>query len=132
MLQPEYVGVHIERHPLIDPARFSKWERLERCMAYVKRFVERCKDKVRGTRSSTTKSFTLTSEELHWSQCFLYRLAQADSFHEEFKSLKSDIKCILPENSALRKLSPFIDEEDLKRQCGRLEKAPIKDAAKIQ
>ncbi|XP_036322198.1 uncharacterized protein LOC118736217 [Rhagoletis pomonella] len=126
----EYIGAHIESQPLIDPTRFSKWERLERCMAYVKRFADKCKDKIRGLTSSEVGSESLTTEELYWSQCHLYRLAQADAYFEEFKLLKGDPGCNLPKHCVLRKLTPFVDENNLIRRCGRLENAPIKDAVK--
>ncbi|XP_036329731.1 uncharacterized protein LOC118741863 [Rhagoletis pomonella] len=126
----EYIGAHIESQPLIDPTRFSKRERLERCMAYVKRFADKCKDKIRGLTSSEVGSESLTTEELYWSQCHLYRLAQADAYFEEFKLLKGDPGCNLPKHCVLRKLTPFVDENNLIRRCGRLENAPIKDAVK--
>ncbi|XP_036322336.1 uncharacterized protein LOC118736350 [Rhagoletis pomonella] len=120
--RPQLVAVNIQNEPpLIDLTRFSKWERLFGCTAYVKRFVSR----LRGIPSEG--AFTI--EELAWSEAFLYRLAQAQDFPNEIKMLSQNPVCAMPKTSPLRKLSPFIDETMTLRMRGRLENANCIDNA---
>ncbi|XP_017475874.1 PREDICTED: uncharacterized protein LOC108366099 [Rhagoletis zephyria] len=129
--EAEHINVHTEFRPIIDPTRFSKWERLERSMAYVKHFIDKCKPEATRKKfdHEQGRSEGLTAEELQWSQR-LYRLAQADSYSQEIKMLKKNTDSVLPKLSVLRKLSPFIDNDGVLRQRSRLEYAPIKDSIK--
>ncbi|XP_036345077.1 uncharacterized protein LOC118754303 [Rhagoletis pomonella] len=76
------------------------------------------------------------NEEDHHAQRFLWRdcddsgAPDADAYHHDIINLQKDPRCILPNSSSLRKLSPFLEDDEIVRLRSRLERAPIEDAAK--
>ncbi|XP_037958022.1 uncharacterized protein LOC119687683 [Teleopsis dalmanni] len=88
-----------EEEPLIDVYRFSKWERLKS--------VNQC----------------LSVEELKWSENFLYQTTQLQDYKKEMTALSRDANITLSKSSLLRKLSPYIDAQNVLRMKGRLDKA---------
>ena len=109
---------------LVLVERFSKWERLLRCVAYVLRFINR----IRPQRKITTQDSTvsLSKEELLEAERTLWRSAQQEAYPDEVKVLKSSMevprtqqKCV-EKNSLLYKLLPMIDEHGVIRMNSRL------------
>lgn len=90
--------------------RFSNFNRLRRAIAYLLRFIERCK----GRRATTN---FLTETELNNSLNVLIRAAQIESFPEYDNLLKGNS---LPVKSALLKFNVFLDKNNLMRVGGRL------------
>ncbi|XP_037929022.1 uncharacterized protein LOC119663485, partial [Teleopsis dalmanni] len=119
-----------EEEPLIDVYRFSKWERLVRCMAYVKRFMSLLSTNEMKKKKSVNQC--LSVEELKWSENFLYQTAQLQDYKKEMTALNRDANITLSKISPLRKLSPFIDAQNVLRLKGRLDKAVcIDDSTKF-
>lgn len=83
----------------------------------VLRFVNNVKSSLnKGTNK--TQNSTLTSDELETAKCCVFKIVQRNSFNEELDKLK-DGK-VVSKNSPLYKMSPFIDENGLLREGGRL------------
>lgn len=101
--------------PVIDFERFSNFSRLQRTMAYVKRFVNNIKfpkNKLTGI---------LTAEELNSALKTLCLISQQQCFPIEYKTLLD--KKELSSRSKILTLSPFIDDEGLIRVGGRIDKS---------
>ncbi|XP_055918427.1 uncharacterized protein LOC129950519 [Eupeodes corollae] len=130
----QQLAVHIfEKDPIVNYRRFSKWERLFSCMAYVNRFINLVSGKrLTGTSIKQTRLNAnldevpyLTKSELLWGQLILYHLAQSQTFSLEYRLLSDNPHFILPKSSSLRSMSPFIDEDKTIRMRGRLEKMTL-------
>ena len=109
---------HHQKEPLIDFYRFSKYERLLRSIAFVKKFFD-----IR--KVSKSQNTDLTSEQLKFSESFLIKVAQFHAYFYEISLLQNNPSCVLPKSSELRKLSPFVDQCGILRMRGRLENATI-------
>ena len=68
--------------PLIDPKRFSSFEKLKRVLAFVILFISNLK--------TTTKSFHLTIKTVNMSKIYLLRQSQELAFEEELDCLRKD------------------------------------------
>ena len=90
--------------PVVNFTRFSKYERLFRCMAYA--------------------DVCLKSEQLLWSEIYLLKLIQSQTYSFE-KFLLKNPDCSLPKSSNIRKYSPFLNKNLVLRLRGRLENATI-------
>lgn len=97
--------------------RFSNYNRLQRSVAYVFRFINNAKP---NTPNSTGP---LSVEELRNSEIFILKTIQAQSFSKELREIKSPNLSI--SNKHILQLNPFIDENDLIRVGGRLSHADI-------
>ncbi|XP_058449100.1 uncharacterized protein LOC131429066 [Malaya genurostris] len=107
---------------LIDFTRFSKWERLLRAVAYVRRFVTNCRHRV-----ERQQILHLTQDELMESETNLWRMMQAAMYPDEVAVLGkhgSKKKQDIERSSKLYKLSPFMDEQGVLRVNGRIGAAP--------
>ena len=93
---------------LIDPARFSSWLRYRRVVAWILRFIRNVKCKVSGAAGS---SAPLQREELDAAEVIILK---------DDQNTHLEVKC-------LAHLSPFCDEQGLKRVGGRLGKAPLSE-----
>jgi len=103
---------------LPDVDRFSSLTRLIRSTAYVHKFIENCRMKIRMKGKRWDKSLTcedLTAAEFRW-----YKAVQWGSYHSEMQLLKS--KKPIGSTSSLLSLSPYI-ENGLMRVGGRLSEA---------
>ncbi|XP_062713999.1 uncharacterized protein LOC115262830 [Aedes albopictus] len=92
-LRPKYVCSHYLSSPIIDVSRFSKYERLLRCVAYVHRFCEKLLRRIRKVTSE--KNEDISTEDLQNRQP-------------------------LPKSSSLANLPPLLDEYGLMRVDGRI------------
>ncbi|XP_058464923.1 uncharacterized protein LOC131438730 [Malaya genurostris] len=126
-LRSRYVSHHVEKRPVVDIRRFSKWERLLRSLAYVHRFLDSCQRKRRGEMGDN--SDILLSEQIQKAETSLWRLAQNETFLNEIVVLTNNSKLPpklqkrLDNTSSLRKLSPFLDESGVIRMEGRIVEA---------
>ncbi|XP_055613361.1 uncharacterized protein LOC129759847 [Uranotaenia lowii] len=104
--------------PLVVFTNFSKWERLVRTMAYMYRWHNLIKKHV--------DSVFLNQEELIAGENALFRLCQRDVFSNEItilernQTLKMEHQMRLPRTSALRKLTPYLDERGVLRVDSRV------------
>ncbi|XP_037942574.1 uncharacterized protein LOC119675446 [Teleopsis dalmanni] len=96
-----------EEEPIIDVYRFSEWERLVRCMAYVKRFMFLLSTNEMKKMKSVNQC--LSVEKLKWSENFLYQTAQLQNYKKEMTALSRDANITPSKSSPLRKLSPFTE-----------------------
>lgn len=98
---------------LIDFHRFSNLSRLKRSVAFVLRFVNRCKG------LSITENY-LTAIELTNALTIIIKFSQKESFAEYNLLLN---KQPLPKKSPLLKFNIFLDEHNVMRVGGRLSNA---------
>lgn len=117
----------------IDPSRFSRWERMLRCVAFTLRFIEVLKKR----RAKRDKSLTvdgsvaqkiqqvpaLTSEELNRAEKILYKKVQSDSFAAEIQVLSKKGQP-LSKKSNIYNLNPILDDDGILRLASRIESAP--------
>ncbi|XP_062565178.1 uncharacterized protein LOC134227602 [Armigeres subalbatus] len=115
---------HTCQQPIIDVNKFSRWNRLVRHVAYVRRFPM-------NVRRQLMKKMLITGpleqEELAKAENYIFKTVQADAFSEEIKILREAArepwrnKRSLPKHSALYKLSPHFDNEEIIRMDGRID-----------
>ena len=101
--------------PVLDPNRFSTWNKLLLTLATVFNLIYRAK-KNRSDKSQYTK------DDVCLSQSFLLKLSQNNAFSSTINALKRTQK--LDAKSKLRNLNPIIDQNGLLRSSGRLLFAP--------
>ena len=99
--------------PLIDPKRFSSFEKLKRVLAFVILIISNLK--------TTTKSFYLTIKTVNMSKIYLLRQSQELSFEEELDCLPKDQK--VAAHSKIKNFLPFISDDGVIRANGRLANA---------
>lgn len=117
------VHIHWPVVPFIDATRFSRYEKMQRSMAYVWRFV----DSLRHKRSGATQQLgVLNQHELKRAEETLWKIAQADSFAEEIKVLATtrgapEMKhACVSKSSAIYKLWPYLDNQGILRMRSRI------------
>lgn len=98
--------------------KFSKWSRLIRALAILRRKVKEHKGDIQRTKESTL-------EERKQTELFVIKIVQEKAFAEEIKSLKSNKTVSKTTNHKLYKLSPFLDEEGILRVGGCLGQAVL-------
>ncbi|XP_071056102.1 uncharacterized protein [Onthophagus taurus] len=96
---------------LIPFSKFSSLIKLQRIVAFVFRFKNNCKGKLR-------LKGPLNADELRVALEYLVKCSQRETFPEELQLLESD-KC-LPKENRLTNLSAFLDENGIIRVGGRL------------
>ena len=96
--------------------RISKWMKLVHVIAYVIRFITKCK-----ASKEKLKDF-LSASEIKKSEEVIIKLVQRKSFNKEYTLLLNheEIK-----NGRLKELSPFLNENGIIRVGGRLKWAKI-------
>ena len=100
----------VTRKDIIESTKFSTWKRLLRVTAYVLRFVQILKSKIRINQKDFDKSEgTLTPIEIEKAENFWIKKAQ-DGLHS--RMMKGEFKT----------LSPYIDKEGIIRVGGRTDK----------
>ncbi|XP_041451878.1 uncharacterized protein LOC121405308 [Drosophila obscura] len=96
----------------ISLQRFSSYYRLVRATAWVLRLMRRC----RGHREKSDE-YGLTAAKCAEAERMLIRLAQSEAFAEETQ------RKTVTNDSQLRGLSPYVDEDGVIRACGRIDAA---------
>ena len=99
-----------------DPTNYSSWLRLRRIVAWIDRFIEKCK-----RDAAIRMTGELTADELKRSEVELVRRTQQSEFQDEYKALVN--RRPLPSNSKLLSLKPKLDDDGLIRSAGRLTNA---------
>ncbi|XP_047032788.1 uncharacterized protein LOC124639459 isoform X3 [Helicoverpa zea] len=95
--------------------KYSNINRLQRVVAYILRFYNNVKNKIKDKNP-------LSIKELQDSLNFILRQAQMEMFSKEYDILKAGKT--LPRKNRLICLSPFVDEDGLIRVGGRLDNSP--------
>ncbi|XP_062716865.1 uncharacterized protein LOC109416846 [Aedes albopictus] len=108
---------HVSVEPLIKFERFSKWEKLQRTVAYVLRFLHNLKPH----QIKAVGEFH--QQELQAAEAVIIRQEQWTSFPEEMATLtqrqKNSLQTI-SKASKLYQLVPALDEQGVMRQNGRI------------
>lgn len=115
-LKANFTHSRINKPTPILPERFSKWFRCLRAQAYVFKFNNILKAKIRQRALSSSE---LTSEELRMAENVLYRLAQHDDFTEEISLLQRNKT--ISKSSSIFQCSPYLDESGVMRINGRID-----------
>ncbi|XP_055590318.1 uncharacterized protein LOC129742446 [Uranotaenia lowii] len=123
-LEQKTCNVHLSvfiPEPMIDPTRFSRWDRMRRAMAYSFRFVHNC----RNPRAKSN-SFHLKQEELLRAENYLFQTAQWSAFADEICTIMchrpkaEGMHVPMDKKSKLYQLSPYLDENNVLRVDGRI------------
>ncbi|XP_062703553.1 uncharacterized protein LOC134286008 [Aedes albopictus] len=125
-LREAYVCSHLVRIPIVDTARFSRFERMLRAVAYVHCFVDSLRAVKYGRHGNTVG---VSSEEIQKAERTLWQIAQSDAFPDEVAVLNKDDFQNLERNgnnqkqigasSSLLKQSPFADKYGVLRVGSR-------------
>lgn len=102
------------REPFINMNDYSSISRLHRITAWVMRFIN-------NSRQGTNRG-PLTAPEIYAAERYWIRHVQLAHFATEIQCLSRGQP--LPRRSIIRDLRPFIDNEDVLRLGGRLNKSP--------
>ncbi|XP_064540794.1 uncharacterized protein LOC135430171 [Drosophila montana] len=94
--------------------RFSKFDRALRVLAYIYRFVKRCK------RLSLPSTIEIDSNEISYAQERLILLTQRQAYSSEYTCLSTKKQLT---SSKLLNLNPFLDGKGIIRACGRVRAA---------
>jgi hypothetical protein len=96
---------------------FSKFIKLQRVVAFIKRVAHNCRNK------NSKLTGPLTASELNDAQIAIIKLIQRDSFKPELKAL-SENKYV-KRQSCLYLLNPILDEDGLIRVGGRIKHSSV-------
>ena len=99
---------------IVNMARFSQHRRVVRVMAYVMKFIERCR--------RATDNCVLSGSDIARAEIILIRESQRRCFGKEIGIMRG--KKDLPKDSRLVGLNVYLDKLDLIRVGGRIENAP--------
>ncbi|XP_065085710.1 uncharacterized protein LOC135707754 [Ochlerotatus camptorhynchus] len=120
--------IHVHRQlvkePVVDFKRFSKWERLVRTAAYVRRFYNNCQRKRGG---SVLDLGTINCEELKQAENTVWKLVQEEAFPDEITLLRRNQhnppnqRKTVEKNSRIYRLSPFLGTEEILRKDSRID-----------
>lgn len=102
--------------------KYSSYYKLLRVMSWVFRAIFIFKSLVSDRGNYVTQHQRhLSVEEINRTELFLCKVAQRDSFAEEYTLLQHDKP--LPKSSSIYKLTPFLSNDGLIRLTGRIQKA---------
>ncbi|XP_062541409.1 uncharacterized protein LOC134209438 [Armigeres subalbatus] len=113
------ISLHCSVDPVIDFSRFSSWDRLLRATAYTLRFLNnssKMKPKINGL---------LQQDELQVAEVTIFRLVQRESYSDEISALSTKAanktgQDFIGKHSSIYQLIPFLDDNGLLRERGRL------------
>ncbi|XP_055645130.1 uncharacterized protein LOC129781108 [Toxorhynchites rutilus septentrionalis] len=115
---------HTITEPLVSFERFSKWKRLLRAVAFVRRFIKNLQNR---THRLPIELGPLAQDELNWAEQTIYRQVQRQAYPDDVQLLsdasqnKQPWERTIPKTSPLYKLSPTIDPHGVLRMQGRIE-----------
>ncbi|XP_059218365.1 uncharacterized protein LOC131994991 isoform X1 [Stomoxys calcitrans] len=98
--------------------RFSKYRRLKRAMAWIHRYIKNLRRCVRG---ETCMVGELDVEEEVKAELYLCRYVQQQYLADELEDLRKNGH--VSQNSSIKMLNPYVDDENILRVSGRLENA---------
>ncbi|XP_065089851.1 uncharacterized protein LOC135711035 [Ochlerotatus camptorhynchus] len=120
-------------NPVIDLHRFSNWQKMLRCTAYVLRYVRNLKISVYQMERINGP---LQRRELSDAECYLFRTAQNAVYADEITILSrnrhtENPDSSIPRSSPLFHQCAFLDEHNILRVRGRTQACPLiaRDAA---
>lgn len=105
---------------VVNFSRFSKWRRLLGTVAYVHRFADNCRRKVRGEKVETSY---LSQDELKRAKNTVMRMVQREEYPDEMEILARG-ETEVHKTSCLYQLTPIVDEYGVMRVGGRTGAAP--------
>ncbi|XP_015926265.2 uncharacterized protein [Parasteatoda tepidariorum] len=111
-----YVSNDKIKNPMFDIEKISSLTRVFRITAWIKRFLNNLKLK----KDDRIKD-ELTAEEIEDAEKTWIKYVQAEMFSSEINCIKGN-RCLNKESS-IKDLNPFIDNEEIIRVGGRLQKA---------
>ncbi|XP_062705798.1 uncharacterized protein LOC134287620 [Aedes albopictus] len=115
-------NVHVSKlQPVVNVARFSRWERLQRTLGFVHRFIDNIRRRQRGV---PLELGILTQAELAVAERSLWKQAQYEYYHQEVEDLCTKSGPTVSKSSNIYKLCPFLDKYGILRMRGRLDLAP--------
>ncbi|XP_053691446.1 uncharacterized protein LOC128739963 [Sabethes cyaneus] len=126
-LREAFVCSHLVKQSVVETARFSRFERMLRSIAYVHHYV----DSLRASKNvGSTGTVGLTSAEIQKAERTLWLIAQSEAFPDEVATLKQNAEGSRAQKqigvaSSLVKMSPFADEYGVLRVGGRVAAAQI-------
>lgn len=100
--------------------KFSSSTKLIRVIAYCVRFLYNCKQSRDGQPDQRNISY-LTSTELQEAQLRIVKLVQETAYHQDIHDLRNNRS--LQTTSKILSLRPYLDDHDILRVGGRLERA---------
>ena len=112
--------------------RVSKWSRMRRAGGWILRFIANCKIEVKNRKSNekqTRIEGSLEVQEIVAGEITILRLVQVKYFSAEMKALKVGTKAV-SKQSHVRRLNPFIDDQNIMRVGGRLRKGDLEEMMK--
>ena len=110
--------VHVvaeEQEPLIPVDRYSSCTHLKRVTAWILRFVNNVRSRVKG--QSTCSRQCLLVDELQAAEIFCFAFIQVHHFSKEIDDIKAGRK--IRRSSSILSLHPFSDDQGLLRIGGR-------------
>lgn len=139
----EELRLHVLLHSTVLPLQvtnFSKWNRLRRSMAYVKRFVHNMlavKNKWQKVRGGITEDESseadqcaiqvmmdrrdgiFTSDEYQQAEIEIFKIAQWEGFGDEITAVKNNLQ--LEKSSPIKNCLPYLDDNGILRSKSRLD-----------
>ncbi|XP_036335546.1 uncharacterized protein LOC118745966 [Rhagoletis pomonella] len=100
----------------INYSRFSSYNRLVRALAWVTRFVSRCRH-----GKQPDELYGLTAWEIETAKHILYRWVQEEAFCSELRLIERGLP--VPRFSVLHQLTPYIGDHQILRVRGRIDAA---------
>lgn len=119
--KPKIIALHLQVNDDLMK-RYSSYSRLIRIVAYILRFRTNC------TPTQTKISGMISNAEWAKAEIVVLRLVQKLSFPQEYDSIENNR--LLPRNSKILQLSPFLDSDGLMRVQGRLQNASVNQSQK--
>lgn len=120
------IEVNIHSHTTINHVSIlpdvSSFYRMKKVIAYCLRFAHN------GKRNINSITGLITAEEMNNAERAIVRYVQAEAFPNEIRALKRGEN--IPISSSLRRLGPKLDDNNIIRVGGRLERAEISCDAK--
>lgn len=125
-LRPKYVHTHMKAEIEILPIKFESFLQWERTMAFVFRFINNVKAKLRKP-GFIHQNGPLTHSEHQMGENELYRKAQMDEFAPEIRKLRQNknpsdgLRVSVDKTSSLYRYSPYLDHVGVLRMRGRID-----------
>ncbi|XP_053698951.1 uncharacterized protein LOC128745910 [Sabethes cyaneus] len=120
--------IHTSASPLLEVSRFGRWEKLNRTMAYVIRFIQNLH---RKRNRLPLELEEIKQQEFQEAEEALWKMAQAEGFPSEIATLKptqgspQSRHAVVAKSSSIYKTWPFLDEKGILRKRGRIDAAPF-------
>ncbi|XP_062533380.1 uncharacterized protein LOC134202389 [Armigeres subalbatus] len=109
--------------PIMDYARFSRWNRLHRSTAYVLRFIDNIHRKKQG-QEIELRALKVNSDELCIAEEVLWKSAQMDVYPVKSQGPPERRHNTVEKSSNIYIKWPFLDNRGILRSRGRIEAAP--------